>query len=42
MVLLIHGDATPSLMVAPIAEALVAKGCKVILFGESSYLRQPK
>lgn len=32
-VVLIHGDTTPAPVLGPIAEALVRRGCRVILFG---------
>ena len=32
-VILIHGDTTPGPMLLPIAEALVGKGCRVMIFG---------
>ena len=32
-VVLVHGDATPAPMLAPIAHALVARGCRVMMFG---------
>lgn len=35
--LLIHGDTTPSPVLAPIAETLVKRGCRVMLFGTGPY-----
>ena len=40
-VLFIHGDTTPAPMFAPIAEALVRRGCRVMLFGTSAKNRRP-
>ncbi len=35
-VVMVHGDTTPAPMLGPIAEALVKRGCRVILFGTSA------
>lgn len=35
-VVVIHGDTTPAPMLGPIAEVLVKRGCRVILFGKSA------
>ena len=32
-VVLVHGDTNPAPMLAPIAHALVARGCRVMMFG---------
>lgn len=33
-VIMVHGDATPSPMFGPLAEILVAGGCRVMTFGK--------
>ena len=38
-VLFIHGDTTPAPMLSPIANDLVRRGCRVVLFGTS--LKRP-
>jgi len=35
-VVVVHGDTTPAPMLGPIAEALVKRGCRLILFGTSA------
>ena len=35
-VVVVHGDTTPAPMLGPIAEALVKRGCRVVLFGTSA------
>lgn len=37
-VLLVHGDSTPAPILGPIGHALVARGCRVMMFGMPSWL----